>query len=108
MEHDGVRVESYFDEFDPTIQYSPVELVVTGNHDGAVLIREMRAKVVAREDPLAGALFYGPPEGVGDVIDIGFDLDASESVAGVVDEAIIESDERPESNIARTIGARPE
>jgi hypothetical protein len=99
-EHEGVRVESYFDEFGPTVQYSPIELVVRGNHESSVVIREIRAEVSARRAPLADTLFYGPPEGVGDVIDVGFDLDASEPVASVVDEDIIESGEQTESYFA--------
>jgi hypothetical protein len=47
-QHEGVRLESYFDEFGPTVQYSPVELVVTGNHDSAVVIREVRRRSRAR------------------------------------------------------------
>lgn len=95
-QHEGVRVESYFDEFGPTVQYSPVELVVTGNHDSAVVIREVKAEVLEREAPLAGTLFYGPPEGLENVIDLGLDLDASESVANRVNEDIIESGEQAE------------
>ena len=92
-EHDGVRIESFFEDFVPTLQFTPVELVVTGNHDTSVLIRELRARVIKREDPLGGTLFYGPPEGVGEVIDVGLDLDAIEPVAGFVDEAKIEAGE---------------
>jgi hypothetical protein len=61
--------------------HSEVRLLVTGQHDGAVLITGMRANVTKRSRPLAETLVFGPAEGEGGNIQIGFDLDALRPVA---------------------------
>lgn len=83
--HDGVKFNTfvYASGFQP--QFSPIQLVVQGNHSAPTIIRSIRAHVVTRQPPLSGTLIYGPPQGEESVIDIVFDLDSSDAIALKVD-----------------------
>jgi hypothetical protein len=61
--------------------HSELRLVVSGEHERPVIITGMRVNIIKRERPLSGALIFGPPEGIGENIEIGFDLDARSQVA---------------------------
>jgi hypothetical protein len=60
---------------------SELRLIITGQHDSPVLITRMRARVLQRHPPLSETLFFGPPQGEGEDIQIGFDLDSPDPVA---------------------------
>jgi hypothetical protein len=70
----GVKIES--DETEKNREHSQVRLVVTGQHERPVLITGLRANVLRRERPLSGAIVYGPPQGAGENIQVGLDLDS--------------------------------
>jgi hypothetical protein len=61
--------------------FSELRLVVTGQHSRPVLITGIKANILKREPPLSETIVYGPPEGVGENIQIGFDLDSLSPVA---------------------------
>jgi hypothetical protein len=61
--------------------FSELRLIVTGQHSSPVLITGMRANILKREPPLSETIVYGPPEGVGENIEIGFDLDSFSPIA---------------------------
>jgi hypothetical protein len=85
-EQDGVKINSAI--FSPTFQpqFSPMQLIIQGNHEAPTVIRAMRAHILTREPPLSGTLIYGPPQGEEHVIDIAFDLDSPDPIARRVDE----------------------
>jgi hypothetical protein len=70
----GVKIES--DETEENREHSQVRLVVTGQHERPVLITGLRANVLRRERPLSGAIVYGPPQGAGENVQVGLDLDS--------------------------------
>ena len=70
----GVKIES--DETEENREHSQVRLVVTGQHERPVLITGLRANVLRRERPLSQTIVYGPPQGAGENIQVGLDLDS--------------------------------
>jgi len=74
LKRGGVKIES--DETENSREHSQVRLVVTGQHERPVLITGLRANVLRRERPLSKALVYGPPQGAGENIQVGLDLDS--------------------------------
>ena len=70
----GVKIES--DETEDFRAHSQVRLVVTGQHPRPVLITGLRANVLRRERPLSKTIVYGPPQGAGENIQVGLDLDS--------------------------------
>jgi hypothetical protein len=70
----GVKIES--DETEDSRPHSQVRLVVTGQHERPVLITGLRANVLRRERPLSKTIVYGPPQGAGENIQVGLDLDS--------------------------------
>jgi hypothetical protein len=74
LKRGGVKIESGETEnFRP---HSQVRLVVTGQHERSVLITGLRANVLRRERPPSGTIVYGPPQGAGENIQVGLDLDS--------------------------------
>jgi hypothetical protein len=61
--------------------FSELHLIATGRRDSPILITGMGANVIKRERPISGTLIFGPPEGAGDNIEIGFDLDSLVPIA---------------------------
>ncbi|MEV4005402.1 hypothetical protein [Actinomadura sp. NPDC049753] len=49
-----------------------------GRRENSLLIKEIKARIIRRAPPLAGAFVNGPPQGDGDVVQLGFDLDSSD------------------------------
>jgi hypothetical protein len=74
MKRGGVKIES--DETEENREHSRVRLVVTGQHERPVLITGLRANVLRREPPLSKTIIYGPPQGAGENIQVGLDLDS--------------------------------
>jgi hypothetical protein len=74
LKRGGVKIEA--DETEDFRPHSQVRLVVTGQHEHPVLITGLRANVLRRERPLSQTLVYGPPEGAGENIQVGLDLDS--------------------------------
>jgi hypothetical protein len=74
VERGGVKIES--DETEDGREHSQVRLVVTGQHERPVLITGLRANVLRRERPLSTTVVYGPPQGAGENIQVGLDLDS--------------------------------
>jgi hypothetical protein len=74
LKRGGVKVEA--DETEDGREHSQVRLVVTGQHERPVLITGLRANVLRRERPLSQTLVYGPPQGAGENIQVGLDLDS--------------------------------
>jgi hypothetical protein len=74
LKRGGVKIES--DETENFRPHSQVRLVVTGQHERPVLITGLRANVLRRERPLSGTIVYGPPQGAGENIQVGLDLDS--------------------------------
>jgi hypothetical protein len=74
LKRGGVKVET--DETEDFRPHSQVRLVVTGQHERPVLITGLRANVLRRERPLSQTLVYGPPQGAGENIQVGLDLDS--------------------------------
>jgi hypothetical protein len=70
----GVKIES--DETEENREHSQVRLVLTGQHERPVLITGLRANVLRREPPVSGTIVYGPPQGAGENIQVGLDLDS--------------------------------
>jgi hypothetical protein len=70
----GVKIEA--DETEDFRPHSQVRLVVTGQHERPVLITGLRANVLRRERPLSQTIVYGPPQGAGENIQVGLDLDS--------------------------------
>ena len=70
----GVKIE--VDETEDGRPHSQVRLVVTGQHERPVLITGLRANVLRRDPPLSGTIIYGPPQGAGENIQVGLDLDS--------------------------------
>jgi hypothetical protein len=70
----GVKIEA--DETEDFRPHSQVRLVVTGQHERPVLITGLRANVLRRERPLSKTIVYGPPQGAGENIQVGLDLDS--------------------------------
>jgi hypothetical protein len=70
----GVKIE--VDETEDGRPHSQVRLVVTGQHERPVLITGLRANVLRRDRPLSGTIVYGPPQGAGENIQVGLDLDS--------------------------------
>jgi hypothetical protein len=62
-----------------------LRIVVIGRHSSPVIITGMRAHILSRRPPLSGTLVWGPPEGVEENIQLGFDLDASNPIARRLD-----------------------
>jgi hypothetical protein len=73
LKRGGVKIES--DETEDGREHSQVRLVVTGQHERPVLITGLRANVLRRERPLSQTIVYGPPQGAGENIQVGLDLD---------------------------------
>jgi hypothetical protein len=74
LERGGVKIET--DETEDYRPHSQVRLVVTGQHERPVLITGLRANVVRRERPLSETIVWGPPQGAGENIQVGLDLDS--------------------------------
>jgi hypothetical protein len=74
LKRGGVKIES--DETEDGRPHSRVRLVVTGQHERPVLITGLRANVLRRERPLSQTIVYGPPQGAGENIQVGLDLDS--------------------------------
>jgi hypothetical protein len=74
LKRGGVKIEA--DETEDFRPHSQVRLVVTGQHERPVLITGLRANVLRRERPLSKTLVYGPPQGAGENIQVGLDLDS--------------------------------
>jgi len=70
----GVRLA--VDDTEGSREHSEVRLIVTGAHPTPVLITDMRANIVKREQPIAETMVYGPPQAGGVNIQMGFDLDS--------------------------------
>jgi hypothetical protein len=70
----GVKIET--DETEDFRPHSQVRLVAMGQHERPVLITGLRANVVRRERPLFQTIVYGPPQGAGENIQVGLDLDS--------------------------------
>jgi hypothetical protein len=70
----GVKIEA--DETEDFRPHSQVRLVVTGQHERPVLITGLRTNVLRRERPLSNTIVYGPPQGAGENIQVGLDLDS--------------------------------
>jgi hypothetical protein len=73
LKRGGVKIES--DETEDGREHSQVRLIVTGQHERPVLITGLRANVLRRERPLSKTIVYGPPQGAGENIQVGLDLD---------------------------------
>jgi hypothetical protein len=80
----AVRIGGLSDVDGMTTAYSRVRVTLRGNRDEPVLIEGIRA-VADCGPPLDGALFFGPPQGVDDVVDVAFDLDDDDPNARVAD-----------------------
>ena len=78
----GVKID-FIDTPQGVKEDSELRLVITGQHSSPVLITRMEARVVKRQPPLSETLFFGPPEGEGEDIQIAFDLDSLSPVARV-------------------------
>jgi hypothetical protein len=76
---DGVKIGA--DSFGEQRPFSELRLIATGQHSRPVLITGMRANVSKREPPLSETIVFGPPEGAGENIQIGFDLDSLTPIA---------------------------
>jgi hypothetical protein len=74
LQRGGVKIET--DETEDYRPHSQVRLVVTGQHERPVLITGLRANVVRRERPLSETIVWGPPQGAGENIQVGLDLDS--------------------------------
>jgi hypothetical protein len=74
LKRGGVQIES--DETEDGRAHSQVRLVITGQHERPVLITGLRANVLRRERPLSKTLIFGPPQGAGENIQVGLDLDS--------------------------------
>jgi hypothetical protein len=74
LKRGGVKIET--DETEDFRPHSQVRLVVTGQHERPVLITGLRANVLRRERPLSQTLVFGPPQGAGENIQVGLDLDS--------------------------------
>jgi hypothetical protein len=74
LKRGGVKIEA--DETEDFRPHSQIRLVITGQHERPVLVTGLRANVVRRERPLSQTLVYGPPQGAGENIQVGLDLDA--------------------------------
>jgi hypothetical protein len=74
LQRGGVKIEA--DETEDFRPHSQVRLVITGQHERPVLITGLRADVVRREQPLSQTIVYGPPQGAGENIQVGLDLDS--------------------------------
>jgi hypothetical protein len=74
LKQGGVKIET--DETEDGREHSQVRLVVTGQHERPVLITGLRANVLRRERPLSKTIVYGPPQGAGENIQVGLDLDS--------------------------------
>jgi hypothetical protein len=74
LKQGGVKIES--DETENFRPHSQVRLLVTGQHERPVLITGLRANVLRRERPLSKTIVYGPPQGAGENIQVGLDLDS--------------------------------
>jgi hypothetical protein len=61
--------------------FSELRLIITGQHSSPVLVTGMRANVIKRERPISETIVFGPPEGAGENIQVGFDLDSLSPVA---------------------------
>jgi hypothetical protein len=61
--------------------FSELRLIITGQHSSPVLVTGMRANVIKRERPISETLVFGPPEGAGENIQVGFDLDSLSPIA---------------------------
>jgi hypothetical protein len=62
------------------------KIVVQGRRPGVVSIVGMRAHVLSRSQPIAGTLLFSPPQGPSANVSLGFDLDAPDLTARMVDE----------------------
>lgn len=81
-EHNAVRMETLFNgDGRPIRQHTPVRLVLTGNRSSPVLIQGIRARITNRMSPLDGTLVWWPPEGEGEVVTVGLDLDSDQPMA---------------------------
>jgi hypothetical protein len=74
LKRGGVKIEA--DQTEDFRPHSQVRLVVTGQHERPVLITGLCANVLRRERPLSQTLVYGPPQGAGENIQVGLDLDS--------------------------------
>jgi hypothetical protein len=76
----GVKID-FVDMPTGAMEDSELRLIITGQYHSPVLIEGMRARVLKRQPPMSETLFYGPPEGEGENIQIAFDLDSTDPVA---------------------------
>jgi hypothetical protein len=74
LKRGGVKIET--DETEDGREHSQVRVVVTGQHERPVLITGLRANVLRRERPLSQTIVFGPPQGAGENIQVGLDLDS--------------------------------
>jgi pSer/pThr/pTyr-binding forkhead associated (FHA) protein len=86
-ERDGVKIGA--DSRGDERPHSELRLVANGEHERPVVIVGMQANIIKRERPLSGTLVFGPPEGAGENIEIGFDLDSRSQVAHSVDSEMV-------------------
>jgi hypothetical protein len=66
------------------VDASFVKLIVEGQRQAGVVITGMQAKIDRRGPPLRGVLFYAPPEGERENVQIGFNLDERVAVARLI------------------------
>lgn len=74
LKRGGVKIE--IDDTEDGREHSQVRLVVTGQHERPVFITGLRANVLRRERPLSQTIVFGPPQGAGENIQVGLDLDS--------------------------------
>jgi hypothetical protein len=79
----GVKID-FVDTREGIREDSELRLIIEGQHGSPVLITRMYARVLKRQSPLSEVLFFGPPEGQGEDIQIGFDLDSTNPVARIL------------------------
>jgi hypothetical protein len=82
-QQDGVKLA--VDSTAGSREHSQLRLIVTGQHTSTVLITNMRANITKRERPLSETVVFGPPQGEGLNIQIGFDLDSLRPIARAFD-----------------------
>ena len=73
LQHNGVKIET--DQTGNERPHAKLRVVATGQHDPPVLITGLRAAVLRRQPPLYQTLIYAPPQGEGENIQVGLDLD---------------------------------
>ncbi|RGC69122.1 hypothetical protein C5N14_10175 [Micromonospora sp. MW-13] len=81
----GVRTVVGVAEQHPYRSFTRVRLSVVGQWTGPVFVTRIRARVRQRSSPLSGAFLFQGSEGGGEPLPIGFDLDATDAVARVLE-----------------------